>query len=527
MSIASIPDRLRRAALTALALVALSTGGSATADEAEIVALQKKCNAKDWAACDELASNYQYGFDVATDADKAAALYQRACSGGFASACASLGLMLDSGSDVGKDQARANALYRQACDANDADGCHYLAGSYNEGDGVPKDAPRAVALYRKACDLGSGNACYMLALKYGTGDGVEKDEAKFEALRSQSCKMGSSLCQMMAYEMTVGINLDACDKGDAERCNEIGDAYQFGWDDLEINYDEAAVYQEKACSGGSVEGCTSLGLLYFEGRGVKKDFNKALELWRKACNGNAAVNARGCHMLAISYDFGEGVAKDPARARMLYGKACRLGAKKACDVQVAGADGPRPKPAIAPAKPPVAAPAAPPPSKASVPPRATAAGAAGAAATACRIVRMQIGVDTVASVERDIKSRGGTPNRGGGGVGKFGMNATSGDYADAGPGVMAVIYDFDAAGPAGRLIAVKISRKSDFQPSPAEFRAAYAKLAADRKAALAKVFGPLKPQSATESAAAAAGCQLTLFENPDAGWLYEVYQLAQ
>lgn len=527
MSIASLPDRLLPAVLASLALAAATPVATAADDQATIAALQKKCDAKDWAACDELASNYLYGFDVAKDADKAAALYQRACSGGFANACAALGLMLDSGSDVGEDQARANALYRQACDANDADGCHYLAGSYNEGDGVPKDAPRAVALYRKACDLGSGDACYMLSLKYGTGEGVAIDEAKSGALRKQSCKMGSNLCQMMAYEMMVGINLNACKNGDAERCNEIGDAYQFGWEDLEINYDEAAVYQEKACSGGSVEGCTSLGLLYADGQGVKKDLNKALALWQKACNGNAAVNARGCHMLAISYDLGDGVAKDPVRARMLYGKACRLGAKIACDVQVAGADGPRPKPAIAPAKPPVAAPAAASPPKPAALQPATAPVAAGAATTACKVVRMQLGVDTAASVERDIRARGGMPNRGGSEPGKFGMNTLSGDYADAGPRVMAVIYDFDAAGPTGRLTAVKISRKSEFRDTPAAFRAEYAKLAADRKAALANVFGALQTKSATESAGAVAGCQLTLHENPDAGWLYEVYQLAQ
>jgi TPR repeat protein len=525
MSIAPIPDRYLPAVLAGLVLAVMPLGEASAADAAAIAALQKKCDAKDWAACDELASNYQFGFDVAKDEDKAAALYQKACSGGFANACATLGLMLEPGPGVIGNNPRVIALYRQACDANDADGCHYLAGKYDRGEGVPKDAPRALALYRKACDRGSGNACYSLALKYGTGDGVAKDEAKFEALRKQSCKMGSSLCQMMAYEMTVGINLDACNKGDAERCNEIGDAYQFGWEDLEINYDQAAVYQEKACSGGSAEGCTSLGLLYDEGKGVKRDLNQALELWRKGCAGNSPANARGCHLLAISHDLGVGVAKDPARARMLYGKACRLGAKKACGVQVAGADSAQPRPPVAAARPPAAAPADAPPSKAAALQPTTAPVAAGAATTACKVVRMQLGVDTVASVERDIKARGGTPGVGGGGRGKHVLNTLDADFSDAGPGVMAVIYDFDAAGPTGRLIAVRISRKSEFRDTPAAFRAAYSKLATERKSALAKVFGPLQPKSATETTGSMAGCQLTISEDPDAGWLYELYLL--
>jgi hypothetical protein len=43
--------------------------------------------------------------------------------------------------------------------------------------------------------------------------------------------------------------------------------------------------------------------------------------------------------------------------------------------------------------------------------------------------------------------------------------------------------------------------------------------------ALGKVFGTLKPKSATESTGATEGCQLTLYENPGGGWLYETYRL--
>ena len=77
--------------------------------------------------------------------------------------------------------------------------------------------------------------------------------------------------------------------------------------------------------------------------------------------------------------------------------------------------------------------------------------AATTAPSAFRIVKVQLGVDTIASVERDITSRGGAPLSGGGGTGKFTLNTLSGDYRDGGPDIMAVNYDFDAAGPAGRL----------------------------------------------------------------------------
>ena len=139
----------------------------------------------------------------------------------------------------------------------------------------------------------------------------------------------------------------------------------------------------------------------------------------------------------------------------------------------------------------------------------------------CKLVKVLLGVDTVASVERDIKARGGTPSVGGtGSVGKFRMSAMNGDFADAGPGVMAVNYDFAASDPAGKLIGITISRH-------VQFGAPYAKLAADRKAFLATAFGDLKSKSATESTGMRSGCTLSLHENPDGGWLYEVYQLAK
>ncbi len=133
--------------------------------------------------------------------------------------------------------------------------------------------------------------------------------------------------------------------------------------------------------------------------------------------------------------------------------------------------------------------------------------------------RVQLGVDTVASVERDILQRDGSPLTGGGSVlGKFRMSTMSGDYPDAGPNVAAVNYDFDAAGPAGRLVAVTIVNHAYSGPE-------YETMPASRKAAAAAIAGPLQQKSATELVASGPGCQLRLL--PDAGtyFIHEVYAL--
>ena len=94
----------------------------------------------------------------------------------------------------------------------------------------------------------------------------------------------------------------------------------------------------------------------------------------------------------------------------------------------------------------------------------------------------------------------------------------SGDYQDAGTDVMAVNYDFDAAGPAGRLVAVTIVNKANSGPG-------YEILLASRKAAAAAIAGPLQQRSATEPVAAGPGCQLRLLRNADMWIIDEAYQL--
>lgn len=152
----------------------------------------------------------------------------------------------------------------------------------------------------------------------------------------------------------------------------------------------------------------------------------------------------------------------------------------------------------------------------------SAAPAALAAAVPFRSIKEQLGVDTVASVERDIKARGGSPGSiRAGSQGIATLSTMSGDYNDIGPYVTAVNYDFDGTGSAARLVAVTVVH------SFGVFGDAYKKVAEERKAILAKDFGALQMKSATEYSSAAGGYELTLFEKPDTGFFYERYQLAR
>ena len=116
------------------------------------------------------------------------------------------------------------------------------------------------------------------------------------------------------------------------------------------------------------------------------------------------------------------------------------------------------------------------------------------------------------------QARGGSPSAGGGGLAKYRVSALSGGYADVGPDVMAVNYDFDAAGPGGRLVAVTIVNHANTGPG-------YENLLATRKAAAAGIAGPLQQKSATEFVASGPGCKLRLLPNANTWFINEVYQL--
>ncbi|MDY5466813.1 MAG: tetratricopeptide repeat protein, partial [Campylobacter sp.] len=62
--------------------------------------------------------------------------------------------------------------------------------------------------------------------------------------------------------------------------------------------DKAFESFKKACDGGDMRGCRSLGAMYDNGIGVEKNEQKAVQLYKKACDGG---DMNGCRSLDIIY----------------------------------------------------------------------------------------------------------------------------------------------------------------------------------------------------------------------------------
>ena len=60
----------------------------------------------------------------------------------------------------------------------------------------------------------------------------------------------------------------------------------------------------------------------------KGDYQKAAQLYQKACDSGAAF---GCSNLGLLYKNGQGVRQDFSTAKQYYGKACDLGFQIGCN----------------------------------------------------------------------------------------------------------------------------------------------------------------------------------------------------
>jgi|694.fasta_scaffold75288_2 TPR repeat protein len=119
----------------------------------------------------------------------------------------------------------------------------------------------------------------------------------------------------------------ACIWGNSKGCSNLGVLYDEG-KGVEQDYFKAKDYFEKACNLNSGDGCYYVGRLHHNGNGVKQDYFKAKDYFEKACNLN---NALGCVAHGALYILGEGVKQDKFKAKEYFGKACDLKEQKGCE----------------------------------------------------------------------------------------------------------------------------------------------------------------------------------------------------
>lgn len=145
-----------------------------------------------------------------------------------------------------------NASKMKILDKNQEIYIYEILGSmYLHGNGIAKNGEKAFEWFSKSANLGSGRSLSTLGVMYFNGDGVKKDLKKAVQFFEKSASEGDS---------TAILNL--------------GNIYF-----KDKNYKEALKWYEK--SDNLQLSQYRLGIIYFNGYGVEKDFEKSANYFRK------------------------------------------------------------------------------------------------------------------------------------------------------------------------------------------------------------------------------------------------------
>ena len=120
--------------------------------------------------------------------------------------------------------------------------------------------------------------------------------------------------------------IDDAKNGNPRAQYNLGVCYHSGRDGIEQDYEQAAMWYQKAAEQGHVRASFYLGVLYQNGKGAEQNYKKATELFMSAAESGydkAQIN------LGIFYVKGIGVPKDYGKAEFWFQKAADQGNEKA------------------------------------------------------------------------------------------------------------------------------------------------------------------------------------------------------
>ena len=115
----------------------------------------------------------------------------------------------------------------------------------------------------------------------------------------------------------------ACQAGAPQACLKSGWMSFEGKGGGEPNDESAVMDFRRSCIGEVGEGCTALGLMYAEGRGLKRSKYAAMEFYAV---GSEAKDGWGCHLIGQYYESKTLMKK----AHKFYERGCGYGLPAAC-----------------------------------------------------------------------------------------------------------------------------------------------------------------------------------------------------
>lgn len=287
-----------------------------------------------------LARCYEEGNGITYNLEKAFEYYYKAADCGHAAAQNNLGDYYCNGEVVEIDEKEAVRWYAQAAEQGDDWGQFNFGDCYYLGYGVSKDYKEAVYWYTKAAE--QENACGQKGLGdcYYYGKGVSQDYSKamhwYEKAAEQNnkeacCQLGEcyyTQATVNAYKQSIYWYEKAIEQGNAGVQTALAKAqYQLGMcyykgKDIEKDYDKAVDLFSEAAEQGNADAQSKLAICYMEGHGVSRDDSKAIYWAKKAVEQG---HSNGQAILGTGYLTGEGVPQEHEKAVYWFTKSAEQG----------------------------------------------------------------------------------------------------------------------------------------------------------------------------------------------------------
>ncbi|GHT42616.1 hypothetical protein FACS189443_5830 [Planctomycetales bacterium] len=221
---------------------------------------------------------------------------------GFAEAQLKLGTLLY----ATEEYKEAMYWFRKAAEQGLAGAQFNLGVCYLKGHGTEQNRTQAVIWIKKAAEQGSKDAKNALAV-------LEEEETENKTAEKQK--------EIDYSKLSVDDLRKLAEQGDARVQCRLGLMY-FQGEGVKQDYAEAEKWYRKAAEQGHATVQYSLGVLYFQGEGVKQDYAEAAKWFRKAAEQGDADAQR---ILGLMYFKGEGVKQDYAEAAKWFRKAAKQG----------------------------------------------------------------------------------------------------------------------------------------------------------------------------------------------------------
>lgn len=178
--------------------------------------------------------------------------------------------------------------------------------------------------FDKQCQAKNYGACFTVGYLHWEKEQYSQAKKYYEMVCDKANSKDSFAVERIDGSMTKKVPIIEAVKS---TCSDLGGFYYNG-KGVRQSYEKALHYYKKACDLGDGKSCFFAGGAYLDGKGVKKDLKTALKFYTKSCE---LEFGDGCFGVGAFYHEGEGVKQNFSTAKELFGKACDLGVQLGCD----------------------------------------------------------------------------------------------------------------------------------------------------------------------------------------------------